>query len=82
MIEVARLYRTSNGSSLKAFVDIIVNQQVLIKGVRVIGNRDGDLFVKMPQQKGRNGKWYETVSLLDEESKQALQETVLEAYHV
>ncbi len=80
MIEVARLYRTDNGS-LKAFVDIIVNGQVLIKGVRVISNRDGDLFVTMPKEQAKNGKWYETISILDDSLKQELQEVVLEAYN-
>lgn len=81
MIEVARIYRTSNGS-LKAFVDVIINSQVLVKGVKLVGNRDGELFVAMPKQQGKNGRWYETISLLDEELKQELQEVILEAYHV
>ena len=82
MIEVARLYRVENSSSLKAFADIIFNGQVLVKGVRVIGNRDGNLWVAMPSAQGKDGRWYETVRLLDEELKQELQETVLEAFNV
>lgn len=82
MIEVARLYRVDNGSSLKAFADVIINEQVLVKGVKVVKNRDGDLFVTMPKQQGKDGKWYETVRLLDEEAKQELQEIVLGAFYV
>ena len=81
MVEVARIHRVDNGSGLKAFVDVIVGQ-VLVKGVKVANNRDGDLFVAMPKQQGKDGKWYETVSIIDEEAKQELQEAVLEAYHV
>jgi len=80
MVEVARLHKFENGSSLKAFVDVIVAEQVLIKGVRVVEGKDG-LFVSMPQNQGKDNRWHETVSLLDEETKQALQETVLEAYN-
>jgi len=81
VIEVARMHKVNNGS-LKAFVDVIIAEQVLVKGVKVVNNRDGDLFVTMPKQQGKDGRWYETVSMLDEEAKQELQETVLEAFNV
>ena len=80
MLEVARLYRLDGDSALKAFVDIIIEGQVLVKGVRVVEGKDG-LFVSMPQNQGKDGKWYESVSLLDEGMKQELQEAVLEAYN-
>ena len=80
MMEVARLYRVDNGSSLKAFVDVIVNGTVLVKGVRVVESKNG-LFVAMPKQQAKNGRWYETVSLLSDEAKQELQETVLDAFN-
>lgn len=81
MIEVTRLYRLDGDSNLKAFADITVENQVLIKGVKVVKDRDGNISVVMPKQKGKNGKWYETVSLLSEEAKQELQETVLNAFY-
>lgn len=81
MIDVARLHKLDNGSSLKAFADIIVGGQVLIKGVRVVSGKDG-LFVAMPKTQAKDGKWYETVSILEEETKQKLQQTVLEAYSI
>ena len=82
MIEVSRLYRLDSGKPLRAFADVIFNAQVLVKGVRVVKNRDGDIFVSMPKQQGKDGKWYESVRLLDDDSKQALQDVVLEAFHV
>ena len=82
MIEVTRLYRLNGDSNLKAFADITVENQVLIKGVKVVKDRDGNTSVVMPKQKGKNGRWYETVSLLSDETKQELQEVVLEAYNV
>lgn len=79
MVEVARLYRT-NHNLLKAFVDIRINE-VLIKNVRVFKDRDGNISVIMPKQQAKNGKWYEIVSLLTDEAKQELQETVLDAFY-
>ena len=80
MLEVARLHKLDGDSALKAFADVIVAEQVLVKGVRVVEGKDG-LFVSMPQNQGKDGKWYEAVMLLNDELKEALQETVLEAYN-
>jgi DNA-binding cell septation regulator SpoVG len=80
MITVARLHKIDNGSVLKAFADIIINNEVLVKSVQVLSGEGDDLFVSMPKQKSKNDKWYETVSLLDEEAKEELQVVVLEAY--
>jgi len=81
MIEVARLYRFENNGHLKAFADVIINGQVLIKGVRIADGRNG-LYVSMPSTQGKDGKWYPTVMLLEDSLKEELQTTVLEAYNV
>ena len=67
MIEIARLYRVENDSSVKAFADVIIGE-VLVKGIRVIKGKDG-LFAGMPKSKGKDGKWYDMVMILDEELK-------------
>ena len=81
MIEVARIYRLDNGSRVKAFADVVVNGQTLIKGLRVVEGKNG-LFAGMPKARGKDGKWYDTIKILDEELRQELQEVVLEAYAV
>jgi DNA-binding cell septation regulator SpoVG len=80
MLDVARLHKLDNGSNLKAFADVIVGDMVLIKGVRVVAGKDDSLYVSMPKEKAKDGKWYETVTLLDEGLKQELQAVVLEKY--
>ena len=77
-MEVARIYKTSNGSALKAFVDIVIGQ-LLVKGVRIIEGKEG-LFVTMPQVSGKDGKFYPTVMCLDDSLKEKLEKVVLEAY--
>ncbi len=77
-MEVARIYKTSNGSALKAFVDIVIGQ-LLVKGVRIIDGKEG-LFVTMPQVSGKDGKFYPTVMCLDDSLKEKLEKVVLEAY--
>ncbi|MDP1854228.1 MAG: septation protein SpoVG family protein [Candidatus Omnitrophota bacterium] len=80
MIEVARLHRVENGSSLKAFADVVINQ-VLVKGVRIIEGTNG-LFVTMPKSQGKDSKWYPTVTLVDKSMQSELQSIVLEVYQV
>lgn len=77
-MEVARIYKTSNGSALKAFVDIVIGQ-LLVKGVRIIEGKEG-LFVTMPQVSGKDGKFYPTVMCLDDSLKEKLEKVALEAY--
>lgn len=79
MIEVARLFRFDNGSSLKAFADVIIGE-VLVKGVRIVEGERG-LFVAMPKSQSKDGKWYPTVMLVDKSMQGELQSIVLEAYN-
>ncbi len=81
MVEVSRLHKFDNGSNLKAFADVLIGDLLLVKGVRVVAKNGSGLFVSMPTQKAKDGKWYETVRLLDKGTMQELQEVVLRAYN-
>ena len=80
MIEVARMHKVETGSSLKAFVDVVVEEAFIIKGVRIIEGKKG-LFVGMPKSLEKDGKWYDIVKILDDRVKQEFQNTVLAAYN-
>ena len=45
MFEVSRLHRLDNGSTLKAFADVLIGDLLLIKGVRVVSKNGSGLFV-------------------------------------
>lgn len=78
-VEVARLYRIEGDGPTKAFADIRFADAILIKGLRVVNGEKG-LFVSLPAELGKDGKWYETVRTLNRETKDALTQVVLEAY--
>lgn len=82
VIEVVRIFKVENNrdSAIKAFVDIQVCNAVLIKGIRVLGKKDGSLLAVMPTQQGNDGKYYQTVKLLAPEANDELQRVVLAAY--
>jgi stage V sporulation protein G len=79
-VRVNRINRMQDETkNLKAFVDIEVNDSLLIKGFQVMDGKNG-IFVSMPRQKGKDGKWYEMVRTMVPEAKEKIQEIVLAAY--
>ncbi len=78
-IEVVRLYRSENGSAIKAFCDIQFDNDYIVKGFKVVQGSEG-LFVGTPSEVGKNGKWYNTFLILSDEAKNRIQQAVLTAY--
>ena len=78
-VEVLSLRRLSGDSNLKAFVDVSFAGVFIVKGLRVVEGKNG-LFVGMPREKGKDGKWYNRAYPLTKEFKELLNEVVLEAY--
>jgi stage V sporulation protein G len=79
-IQVVRIFKLNEGGALKAFVDLNIDDLLLIKGLRVVQGQQG-LFVSMPQEQGKDHRWYETVRCMTEEIKEQLTNTVLAAYN-
>jgi len=81
-ISIRRVFilKSEKQTSLRAFVDIIVNGCLVIKGLKVVSGKNG-LFVSMPQEQNtQNKKWYPTVTTLDLDTRNRLQDIVLKAY--
>ena len=78
-IKVIKIYRLTRESRIKAFVDLGINNCLLIKGLRIIEGKKG-LFVSMPVEQGKNERWYERVRCLNQDVKILIAQKVLEAY--
>jgi stage V sporulation protein G len=78
-IKIERIYRLDSNTALKGFADISVAGSFVIKGLRIVSGRKG-LFVDMPRQQGKDGKWYNSVFLINEALKEKLADMVLQAY--
>lgn len=78
-VKVYKMYTLDGDKPLKAFADVAINDALLIKGVKVIEGRDG-LFMSMPQDQGKDKKWYESVRCLSNEIRQQISEVVLLEY--
>ncbi len=78
-LAVKRLVKFAGEGSLRAFCDLTIGEQFLVKGLRVVEGKNG-LFVSMPRQQGKDNKWYDNVMPLTKEAKQEVSRVVLEAY--
>ena len=79
-LKVVRLHRLDGeDSKLKAFVDVAIGD-FLVKGLKVVQGNKG-LFLSLPQEKSKDGKYYPSFVPLTDEAKESLSETVLAAYN-
>ena len=78
-LAVTRLHKLEGTGATKAFCDVSVLDSIVINGLRVVEGKEG-LFVSMPQEAGKDGKWYNTVIPLKREVKDQIERIVLEAY--
>lgn len=77
--KVARLHKFEGAGVIKAMCDLSVSDQLVVKGFKVIEGKNG-LFVGVPQEKGKNGKWYDNAFPLTPEVREAINKVVLSAY--
>jgi len=66
-------------SKTAAFFDIETNDRVIIKGFRLVNGTNG-LFLSAPNEKGKDGKYYETV-ILPKEMKEDLEKKAIEEFN-
>ncbi len=78
-LAVTRVVKFESEGSVKAFCDLTIGEQFLVRGLRVVHGKRG-LFVSMPRQQGKNGAWYDSVSVLTKDTKAAVDRAVLDAY--
>lgn len=78
-LNVERVYTFDGDGTLKAFADVAVNEAVLIKGFRVVNGKNG-LFVGMPQERSKQGKWFDTVTPLTKTAHAQLTGAIMDAY--
>ena len=80
-MKIVRINPLKNDSSgkTKAFFDIQTNDGIIIKGFRIVDGSNG-LFVSSPNDKGKDGKYYDNV-ILPKEMKSELDKMAIEEYN-
>jgi len=77
-LRVVRLHRLDSESKTKAFVDVSEGD-FIVKDLRILQGKKG-LFLGMPQEKAKDGNWYNAFYPVTKEARQSLTEVVLAAY--
>ncbi|MCQ9206569.1 MAG: SpoVG family protein [Omnitrophica bacterium] len=78
-LKIDRMNRLEGESKVKAFCDLVFGDLFLVKGFKVVEGEKG-LFVSMPQQQGKHGKWFNIFWPITTELKEYIGEVVLQAY--
>lgn len=78
-VEVITVKKLNTNGKLKALVDAKVGGLLAVKGFSVFEGPKG-LFVSMPRQMGKDGRWYDAMTPLDKSLKDEIQNKILEAY--
>ena len=76
---VEKMYRLPEAGNLKAFADVCVNDTLVIRGIRLVEGKKG-LFVSMPQEQGKDNRWYDQVVCRSSAVYDDLSQKVVEHY--
>lgn len=70
----------SGNSKTKAFIDLTLDDTLVIKGLTLVEGNDG-LFLSFPSTKGKDTKYYNSVYSLDKEWTKQLQDACIKKYN-
>ena len=71
--------KSEGGGKTAAFLDVQTEDGITLKGFRLVNGLNG-LFLSSPDQKGKDGKYYETV-ILPKEMKGELEKMAIDEYN-
>ena len=70
----------SEDNNVKAFVNIVVDDALAVKNLRIIDGTKG-LFVAMPSTKNKEGKYRDMVHPINQEVRTMMEEEIIKAYN-
>ena len=70
----------SNATQYGVFLDVCLNDEVVIYGCKIVNAKNGGKFVSMPQRKGNYDKYYAHVRFKDRARQDEFSHLVISAY--
>lgn len=82
MIEIIKMTLSNSNGSVKAYFSFCYNGLV-VNNATLYANKDGELAVGMPSQKGQDGKYYSYCYFRkeDESKREELRQLAIEEYN-
>ncbi len=78
-MKIQRINKLNGEGKTVAFLDIQTDDDIIIKGFRLVNGSNG-LFLASPDEKGKDGKYYDNV-ILPKEMKEKLTQMAIEEYN-
>ncbi len=78
-MKIVRMNKLVSGTRTAAFLDVQTDDGITIKGFRLVNGSHG-MFVSSPDQKSKDGKFYEMVTL-PREMKLQLEKIAISEYN-
>ena len=70
----------AKGGKVRAFASVVFDDCFMVNDLRVIEGREGQVFVTMPGRKTRNGQMRDIAHPLNSETRDQIEQRVLEEY--
>ena len=70
----------AKGGKVRAFASVVFDDCFMVNDLRVIEGREGQVFVTMPGRKTRNGQMRDVAHPLNSETRDHIEQRVLEEY--
>ncbi len=70
----------AKGGKVRAFASVVFDDSFIVNDLRVIEGREGQVFVTMPARKTRNGQMRDIAHPLNSETREHIEQRVLEEY--
>jgi stage V sporulation protein G len=70
----------AKGGKVRAFASVVFDDCFIVNDLRVVEGREGQVFVTMPARKTRNGQMRDIAHPLNGETREQIEQRVLEEY--
>ena len=75
-----RIRKAGFDGKMKAVVSVTFDDEIVVHDIKVIEGKNG-LFIAMPSRKMSNGEYVDIAHPLNSESRESLQNAILEEYN-
>ncbi|HRX13776.1 MAG TPA: septation regulator SpoVG [Eubacteriales bacterium] len=79
-ISDVRIRLVDSDSKLKAIASVTIEDYFVVHDIKIIEGKD-NLFIAMPSRKTKEGEYKDIAHPINTETRNAMSETILEAYH-
>ncbi len=68
------------GGRVRAVADIVINDEILIKGIKVVESKHGGLFISFPKKRSSKGNFINIIEPLSNQSYEKIRRAVIDKY--